>query len=121
MELLRATTLLLALEKAAPKVRYTWTPELADKQASDENSGAPLQPHSWDDKLVHELPTKSITPTEEVVCPSNIPKLAEHIKKGKPLPPIYVDADHKVLDGHHRLAAALSLRLKTISAIKRSY
>ncbi len=106
------------------KHEYRWTPELAQQQADDQTVGAFIQPHSWDaerGKRVFDVDPKKLKPTEELSYPGNVQKIVDHIKSGGALPPIYVDAKGKVLDGHHHLAASKQLRLKTVPTIRRTY
>jgi len=123
-DLLAAAKLLEALMLC--KSSYKWTPELAQQQADDENTGAYIQPHSWSDTNpnrheVFEMPVKSLKPTEQLSYPGNVERIAAHVKSGGALPPIYVDAKGKIIDGHHRFAAAKLLKLRTVPVIRRNY
>ena len=65
------------MSSTTEKIRYRWTPELADVQAADEGSGAFIQPHSWDEvrgRRVYDLPLRLVRPTEEPSEPARVAK-----------------------------------------------
>jgi ParB-like chromosome segregation protein Spo0J len=47
----------------------------------------------------------------------NVQEIMNKLKSGDPLPPILLDYDYGILDGHHRWEAAKRLRIKKIPVV----
>lgn len=53
----------------------------------------------------------------EKVHDENVQEIMNKLKSGDPLPPILLDYDYGILDGHHRWEAAKRLRIKKIPVV----
>lgn len=63
-----------------------------------------------------ETRDRRIIGTEEV-HDENVQEIMNKLKSGDPLPPILLDYDYGILDGHHRWEAAKRLRIKKIPVV----
>jgi hypothetical protein len=65
-----------------------------------------------------DYPVDEIRHTAEVSLPNKqVNNLAKKLRKGFKIPPVWLDAEGTLIDGNHRLHAAMEAELPTIPAI----
>lgn len=97
--------------RSAP-LAFSTTPELSQRQR---NNAYELFGRTFDGARVRTLgddvPLRTLEPTE-TVDGRKVDKFRALLREREPLPPLLVDDSLSVADGHHRLEAAKSLRIK---------